>query len=159
MSDVRLVFNCDDQQCVDVGVACGDLIVGNDLSTAIYLSLFTDRRASPDDRIPDGTDPRGWWGDAIVGDYMGSRLWLLERSRNVSETLRLAQDYAKESLKWLVTDGVIKSFTVTAVAVGSCDKTLLLTVQIYKPDGKTLGWKYRYAWDLSAVTQCDWTVS
>lgn len=155
MSDVQLVFSCKDEQCVDIGVSCGDLMTGNDLSTAIYLSLFTDRRANTDDVIPDGTDPRGWWGDAIAGEYMGSRLWLLERSRNVAETLRLTEDYAKEALKWLITDGIVKSFTIAAVAVGGCTKTLSLSVQAYKPEGKSLSWKYRYAWDLSQVLNCE----
>ena len=38
---------------------------GGDLTTAVLISLFTDRQARSDDVIPDGTtDQRGWWADS-----------------------------------------------------------------------------------------------
>lgn len=40
----------------------GDLVNGDDLQTAMIISLFTDRVARDDDDI-DGEDRRGWWGD------------------------------------------------------------------------------------------------
>ncbi|MDE9430177.1 phage GP46 family protein [Xenorhabdus bovienii] len=43
-------------------VGCGDLVTGDDLQTAIIISLFTDRQARSDDDF-DGVDRRGWWGD------------------------------------------------------------------------------------------------
>lgn len=39
----------------------GDLVNGDDLQTAMIISLFTDRVARDDDDI-DGEDRRGWWG-------------------------------------------------------------------------------------------------
>src|SRR5260370_260114 len=84
------------------------LVAGDDLLTAVYISLFTDRVASPDDVIPDGTqDPRGWWGDAGQDVLIGSRLWLLNRAKQTTETLNLAKDYITEALKWLIDDGVV----------------------------------------------------
>jgi phage gp46-like protein len=153
--DVTLFNNCDADLCVDIGVACGDVLRGNDLSTAVMLSLFTDRRANDDDAIPDQTtDPRGWWADALDGEKYGSRLWLLDSARNLSETLRLAEDYAREALAWLVSDGVAKSVDVAATA-GDCDGVLLLKIGIKKPDGRSLAWRYRYAWDLSQLQSCE----
>jgi phage gp46-like protein len=136
-------------------MGCGDLVTGNELSTSVLISLFTDRRANKDDVLPDGTDPRGWWADAMDGNKIGSRLWLLERARNLPETLRLAKDYAEEALKWLVADGIAKKVRVTVEAVGHCKNTLGLLVEIYQPDGKSLKWKYRYAWDLRQLQSCE----
>lgn len=153
--DLQLFFGCGPDLCADVQVACGDLATGNELSTVVMLSLFTDRRANDDDTLPDGSDPRGWWADAMDGRQIGSRLWLLERSRNLPETLRLAQDYAKEALQWLVEDQIAKSVSVTVTAIGNCKNEMFLAVDICKPDGKTLRWKYRYAWDFQQVLQCE----
>jgi len=37
------------------------LQIGNDLTTAMLISLFTDRQARDENVIPDGSDdPRGW---------------------------------------------------------------------------------------------------
>lgn len=153
--DIELFFGCGPEICADVWIGCGDLVAGNELSTLVLISLFTDRRANADDKLPDGIDPRGWWSDAMDGSKIGSRLWLLERARNLPETLRLAKDYATEALQWLVKDGIAKKVLVTAVAVGNCKNTLGLLVEITKPDGKSLKWKYRYAWDLGQLQSCE----
>jgi phage gp46-like protein len=153
--DAQLFFNCGPDLLADIGVKCGDLATGNELSTAVMLSLFTDRRANEDDALPDGTDPRGWWADAMDGQRIGSRLWLLESARNLPETLRLAAEYAEEALQWLVEDGIAKSVQASAVGIGGCNNVLGLTVLVCKPDGKDLRWKYRYAWDIRKLLQCE----
>ena len=39
----------------------GDLLTAPPMVTAVYVSLFTDRRAGPDDKLlPGETDRRGW---------------------------------------------------------------------------------------------------
>lgn len=155
--DAQLIFGCDAEVCADLAVVCGDLAVGNDLSTAVMLSLFSDRRANEDDKIPDGIDPRGWWADAMDGQLIGSRLWLLERARSLPETFALAKEYAEEALQWLIDDGIAAKVEVAAVPMRGtdCDCVLSLRIQITKPDGKSLGWKYRYAWDLRLVQACE----
>ncbi|MBR0647532.1 phage GP46 family protein [Plastoroseomonas hellenica] len=92
------------------------------LRTSVILSLFLDRRARSDDATPDG-ERRGWLGDAlspVTGDRIGSRLWLLRREKQQPETLRRAEDYAREALAWLVEDGLARGVTVSAewVAMG-----------------------------------------
>ena len=148
---------CDEQECVDIGVSCGDLIRGNDLGNAITMCLFTDRRARKDDIIPDGTDPRGWWGHALDGVEFGSRLWLLERARDVPLTYQQADEYAVEALAVLKSYGVAKKIDVKADVDSSCGckNTLALRIQITQPDAKTLAWRYRYTWDLRQVQSCE----
>lgn len=96
--------------------ATGALAQDDGLATAVLLSLFLDRRAGPDDPLPDGTDRRGWLGDALAadGDRIGSRLWLLMREKQVEETRRRAEEYAEEALAWLVEDGLAEAVEVTA---------------------------------------------
>ena len=126
----------------DFVLAGQTLETGKDLQTAILISLFSDRMARPDDSIPDGTDPRGWWGD----ENIGSRLWLLSRAKQTQDTLQRAYDYIVESLQWMLDDGVVARFDVM------CEWTRpsFLGAQIiaYKQDGtQLLTGKYVYAWN------------
>ncbi len=132
----------------DLSVEGNDLAQASSLQTAIYLSLFLDRRAEESDILPDGeTDRRGWWGDAhpnVDGDQIGSRLWLLSRSKQTQETLTRAEDYAREALQWLIDDAVSDEITVTA----SIPQTgvLGLEIGIRRPDADPINFRYSYAW-------------
>ncbi|ESQ78447.1 phage GP46 family protein [Asticcacaulis sp. YBE204] len=130
-----------------------DFATDDGLYTAVLISLFTDRRANPDDVIPDGTnDPRGWWGDAfatVENDRIGSRLWLLKRSKITAEVLRKAKDYAEEALSWLIEDGVAGSVVVTTEKQDS--HIIAIGVVITRPSGDAF--KHSYIWsayDLAA---------
>jgi len=105
----------------DLGVRCdfavggGGLSAEHDIKTAVLISLFTDRRAEPDDPLPDETaSRRGWWGDALNSRRIGSRLWLLGREKQLREVVNRAREYAEEALAWLVEEGVARSVQVTA---------------------------------------------
>ena len=108
--------------------AGGALASGDDLATAVILSLFTDRQANADDVVLDASR-RGWWGDPT----MGSRLWLLERSKRTDETARLAQEYALEALDWLVGDGIAAGVTAAAFWIDA--RSLGLRVEVRRVDG------------------------
>lgn len=106
-------------------VFAGDLVAGgaglvddDTLRSAVLISLFSDRRAKADDRLPDDSgDRRGWLGDAlagIAGDRIGSRLWLLNREKQTEETRRRAAEYAREALAWLIEDGLAATVEVEA---------------------------------------------
>ncbi|WP_419900683.1 phage GP46 family protein [Roseomonas sp. USHLN139] len=93
----------------------GEVTSAPAIETAVKVSLFTDRRAGPDDKLPLGeTDPRGWWGELLDDRPIGSRLWLLRRAKRLPETLRLAEDYIREALAWLIDDGVVVRIDVAA---------------------------------------------
>lgn len=84
------------------------------LSRAVVISLFTWQRASQTDEV-DNEQRMGWWGDTFAenkGDKIGSKLWLLLRQKITEETLNRAQEYAYESLKWLIDDGICSDITV-----------------------------------------------
>ena len=102
------------------------------LVRAVTISLFTWRRAQPDDDLP-GTERMGWWGDSyppVEGDRIGSRLWLLARAKLLPDTPAKAKEYAEEALQWLLDDGVAAKVDVQAERQGL--ETLALRVVIYK---------------------------
>ncbi len=125
MTDIALLWD-PVQGIADMALSGPDLQTDSGLRTAVIISLFTDRQAEPGDVIPDGsTDPRGWWGDMPIAasqqdsppastDFIGSRLWLLDRALQTNETLRRAESYAQEALAWMTAAGVAGSITAAA---------------------------------------------
>jgi phage gp46-like protein len=87
---------------------------GDDLESAVIISLFTDQRALADEvKLPDHR--RGYWGDLLGNSgSLGSKLWLLQREKIAQETLELAEQYAKEALQWLIDDQLVSSIDVRA---------------------------------------------
>lgn len=122
-----------------------DLQNGDDLITAVLISLFTDRIANEDDEIPDGTDdPRGWWADAGERYPIGSRLWLLDREKQTNETKARARDYIVESLQWLIDDGVVARFDVDVawIAPGNLGAQVIAN----RVDGSTVAMNFASVW-------------
>lgn len=142
MSDIRLIWDAAQGGC-DWLLAPGDLATGDDLQTAVLVSLFTDR-AAPSEAVPPGEDRRGWWADAYADRPIGSQLWRLDRATRTSATLRAAEDYAREALAWLVEDGVAGSVAVTASWVG---RALGLRVALVRSAGGAA--IYDFAWEIS----------
>jgi phage gp46-like protein len=131
MADISIVWDSQNSRG-DWQVQSGDLLTGQDLTTACLISLFSDRVAQAGDIITDGTnDPRGWWGDVQpdgTTDAIGSRLWLLSREKQTTDTLNRAVTYAKESLQWLIDDGVAAQVKVSAQWNAASFLALLVTV-------------------------------
>ncbi|HZR34767.1 MAG TPA: phage GP46 family protein [Nevskia sp.] len=118
---------------------------GNDLDTAVIISLFTDRTAAPDDVIPDGSsNPRGWWGDTDPQHPIGSRLWLLDRSVQTQEVLARANDCCAEALQWLIDDGVAASIDVNAFFPAR--EMLGVEITINRTDGTVVPMKFQWSW-------------
>jgi phage gp46-like protein len=122
----------------------GSLGTRADIETAILISLFSDRTALPDDELPDEGTVRGWWADTYRRFPIGSRLWLLWRSKQ-TEIVRLkVEEYGREALHWLVEIGAVRSVTVGAEWVER--GFLVMTIGVEKPGGDREVWQYRLAW-------------
>lgn len=124
----------------------GDLVLDNEslllddtLTNAIIISLFTDLRIG---------NERGWWGDSYnTDDYqMGSKLWTLSRSKQLPEILDDAQRYAEQALKWMIADGVVRSYQV--VASNPKHSVLLLEISVVLPDGSTEQRTFNASWSV-----------
>ena len=112
------------------------------LQTAIIHSLFSNRRAGPDDRLPmNVTDRGGWVGDEFGGggfdarlDAYGSRLWLYYGGKTTRDVLEGARYAAQEALGWLVRDGIASRVAVTTQWLGERSDRLAVRPSIYQPD-------------------------
>jgi phage gp46-like protein len=112
------------------GVESSWLAVSDPLVRAVVISLFTWRRAKPDDPV-DG-DRWGWWGDGLgdlPNDRIGSRLWLLSREKLTQSVLNRARGYAEEALQWLLDDGVATRVTVTTERQGINEGALQCVIE------------------------------
>ena len=141
MSDITTVWN-EATQHGDYAMQGPSLQSGNDLQTAILLSLFTDRQAEASDETTDG-DRRGWWADDPKR-LRGSRLWLLSRVKGPLNIAQRARDYAAEALQWLIDDGVVAAFDIEAVWIspGQLD----LKVASLQRDGSTVATHLPQVW-------------
>lgn len=137
------------QGVADLVVLDHDLASEPGLETAVLLSLFTDRRAQPDDEPPsnDPNDRRGWWADpfaAVEGDRIGSRLWLLDRAVNSHETARRAEEYVREALAWMIEDRVVSRIDVAIDTVG---QRLRIGVTLQRPGLDAVSFRFAHVWD------------
>jgi phage gp46-like protein len=145
MSDISVIWDVDNSRGDWMFIAPA-LVTGDDLQSAVLVSIFTDRQANIDDVIPDGTgDPRGWWGDIGEDKPIGSRLWLLDRSKQTQEVLNNARDYIIEALQWLVDDGVVASIDVQTE--WTRDTFLGAQIILYQPTGPQIPLTYAWAWN------------
>lgn len=130
-----------------------NLVTDEGLETAVLLSLFTRRRALDSDELPDpgGGDQGGWWGDRyseVEGDLLGSRLWLLARSKSSQDVVNRARVYSEEALQWMVDDGMAKSVEVETERQGD---RLAFKVSIQKPNELLSRWVATWAVHLAEL--------
>jgi phage gp46-like protein len=117
------------------------------LVRAAVVSLFTWRRARPDDELP-GSQRMGWWGDSfasVEGDRIGSRLWLLARAKLTVQTINRAREYAHEALAWLVDDGVASRVEVDVERLGV--DGIAMACRITRSDGRAVDLRFSNVWE------------
>lgn len=142
MSDIR-TFWVENPQEGEWRVTAGDLASGDDLETAMIISLFTDRRARRDDDA-DESDRRGWWGDEDSDYDIGSRLWLLKRQKLTVSVARRAEDYTREALQWLLDDGVVGAVDIHAQIIWP--SRLMVHIDYHRPDGSSDAVRFYWVW-------------
>jgi len=119
----------------EILVTDGQPAMDDGLENAAYLSLFSDE---------------GWWGNAVSAESekATSRLYTMDR-RTLTNQARLdAEEYARQALAWMVTEGVAKKVTVTASlpSIGM----LGLMILIEQPD-RTSTIRYQINWATMAL--------
>ncbi|WP_227728715.1 phage GP46 family protein [Yersinia proxima] len=142
-TDIKTVWEVD-TLLGDWQTGGGGLLDGNDLETAILISLFTDRLARADDAI-DSDDRRGWWGDTGSEYPIGSRLWLLRREKLTTKVALKAEDYAAEALAWLIDDGVVTAISANAQIIYPNRLNLLISYQ--QPAKTQASVKFSWVWE------------
>lgn len=129
----------------------GSLYDDDGLETVVVISLFTDAKATVEDGLTPGDDPRGYWADAYddeQGLNIGSKLWLLEGSTATETTLRQVESYASAALQWMIDDKAADRIECVASRLG--DEAAKLSVSIYKPGTSS---PYQETWELHFALQ------
>ncbi|NLS00174.1 hypothetical protein HGP17_25395 [Rhizobium sp. P38BS-XIX] len=110
--DLALQYDPDKRRCDLVLDEDCDLLLDFTPVPAMLLSIGLDRRAAPDDQLPEGrsqflapasfSERRGAPGDALdpAGNKSGSRLWLLDRAKATDTTRQLCNFWLEECLAW-----------------------------------------------------------
>ncbi|SHJ69368.1 Mu-like prophage protein gp46 [Roseomonas rosea] len=143
--DFAIVWDAERTQGDWQFTANGELLTAPALETAVMISLFTDARAADDDKLPAGsTDRRGWWGNTVDQQPIGSRLWLLRRAKREPETLRRARRYIEEALAWLVEDEV--AARVEVEPVWSTPTGMAASIIIHQGEGLQAALRAEWAW-------------
>lgn len=146
MADPRFKFFLDSQS-FDLDLKNWELEFDDGLETAVLVSLFTDARVT-EEELPIGeVNRRGFWGDAVENEGSvptGSKLWLAERAKVTDELLEQVRDSCLEALQWLIDDGIASDVTVETEY--NDQKWLLISIEITRPSGQKVGYKFDYVW-------------
>lgn len=152
MADIALIIT--PMGAMDLALDGLDLARDDGLESAVLVSLFTDRRARPEQlrAEDDKSDLRGWWGDfapPVEGDQTGSLLWLLAREKQTAETLARAKQYCEQALAWMIEDRVASRVTVAVryPATGWME----ISIEIVRPDARRVQYRYDYEWAAQAA--------
>lgn len=154
--DIKLLPDAGVVDLAYIKMADRDLKRDAGLETAVLISLFTNSRAQIEDVLPDNSaDKYGYWGDILnddVDESTGSRLWLLSRSKNTTEILPLVEEYAADSLQWLIDDGVADKVTVVAVRYDM--ETVKMDIEILRPgEAASIFYKYYFNWKAQVLKE------
>lgn len=144
MSDIASYWNADAIHA-DWDITPGALASGDDLQTAVIISLFTDRLARADDDY-EGSDRRGWWGDSEEDQQLGSRLWLLRRQKLTTSVAQRAERYALEALAWLKSDGVVGDVSADAQIIWPNRLNLVISISSPNSDSQQQ-MKFYWIWE------------
>lgn len=136
----------------------GTLDTTNELATAVTVALGTDARAKDDDELPDpdSDDRRGWWADTEAeqiwsGWPIGSRLWLLERTKitgaeaRAGSTVARVERYIREALTPLRTKRIVSRIVVVAQRNGV--EGISANVTLYRGPTKSIELQFQTLWN------------
>jgi len=85
----------------DISFEDGDFKKLKGFDTAIFISLFTDARASAN-QVSQAERRRGWIGNLNNPVELGSLIWLYFQAKLVRATVSGVEDQARKALQWLI---------------------------------------------------------
>jgi len=136
------------EQAGTVQIINNDLRRDPTLESSILISLFTDFRADEIDALPDRSgDLRGWWAQII-----GSKLWLLKRSKITPDLPDKITAYIKDSLQWLINDGVAEDVLINVNIIEP--STIEMEIIVLQPNIKDNQlFKYFFNWESQRISK------
>jgi len=146
MSDVSFLIN-PKTGIADIKIVDGDIYLGDELQTAVQLSLFTDARAliNPEPRTESVVSAlRGWWADSQNIEPLGSLFWTFKREKQTQNVLNGVNEAFTNALQWLIDDGVASEINVETT--WSTTIAMAISVQIIKPNTADTNFSWEFAW-------------
>jgi phage gp46-like protein len=159
--DIRLVQSANFPRSIAIDWSLlndGSLDDTQALATAVIAALGTNRLALPSDVLPDpdSTDYQGWWGDLDAEEIwngwpIGSRLWLLKRSKITGTeafggaTVTLVEQYIREALQPFIDLKIASQMDVRAARVGL--ERIDARVRLYRGPELAVDLMYQVLWD------------
>ena len=138
----------------------GALDTSYSLATAVLIALCTDRLAAVDDVLPNpnSSNRRGWWGDLEAatiwnGWPIGSRLWLLSRSKIVDSaaaggsTLSAVETYLNECVAPFVNAKIITSFTLDVERNSKDRNRIDASIVLYRGPLPSISLQFQLVWN------------
>ena len=113
---IDLKFKQDSDGYYDIDFANGDFELTNGLDTALYLSVFAEKRASPS-QVSEPSLRRGHFTNEfsdVEGYQVGSLFWLYtEQAKNTASNMTLLEGAVLEGLRWMIEDKIISKTIVS----------------------------------------------
>lgn len=138
-TDLRVTRGAGGVYDVDLDEETADAGLDDGLYEAVFISLFTDRRAAADE-VGNPMMRRGWIGDLLSdlpGDRIGSGLWLYSQSRLTDDVQAAIDGEARAALQWMVDDRLVSSVAVASVAIPERRELVLKVTLALKEGGVT----------------------
>lgn len=89
------------------------------LVTAVFVLLFTNCSAPPDQVPATTTERGGYWGDMFFDKSTGSLLWLLERAQATQATLNDAITFCQDAMLPLIDEEKLAAVSVVGELQGN----------------------------------------
>lgn len=151
--DLKFFYEADTKETLgpaDIQADGFSLARDTGFETAVLVSLFTDARADSSYDVPDTFEfMGGYFGEELCKFNIGSKLWLLGRSKVTSSTIAEAKQYIKDALAWMVTDEIVES--VDAKAFRSADKQIDFAVLIKRKTSDNVFFSFFVNWENQTI--------
>lgn len=99
----------------DIDTENGDFVKTDSLDTALYMSVFCEKRAN---QVSEPSLRRGHFTNQfsrVTGYEIGSLFWLYtSQAKNTTANLTLLENTVNDGLRWLVDDAIISKVNVSA---------------------------------------------
>ena len=119
MQDV--LIKMDENGLYDLQISGADFESAEGFESAVPTSFFSDSRASSV-QVQEAQSRRGWVGNILTVDIdreLGGLLWILDQARINDDTINFARNYARDSLQWMIDDGIARNIQVIVEKEGT----------------------------------------
>jgi len=114
---IDLKFKQDSNGDWDIDFANGDFELTDGLDSAVYMSVFCEKRASSS-QVSEPNLRRGHFTNEfskIEGYQVGSLFWLYsQQAKNTDSNLRLLEGAVSDGLAWMIEDNIFSKVKVKA---------------------------------------------